>query len=124
MNHEIIITFEGDYIHVKVLGISSLEGTQELWNKIVQACEQHQCYNILGEQKLARGITTAQALEYPKIFKQAGVSKLHRIAWVDEDTRAFETIEFISNFLANRAIGKGKVFNNLEKAKAWLLAKN
>ncbi|MDF3014662.1 MAG: hypothetical protein K0Q78_2866, partial [Cellvibrio sp.] len=44
--------------------------------------------------------------------------------WIDKNPRTRETTAFIRDVLTNRSIGYGKLFNDVETAKQWLLENN
>lgn len=121
LDYEITISHHGNYLHVSVDGLGSYEGALDLWQQIAQACEQYQCYNILGEQYLFGTLSTHEALNYPTLFKKAGITNKHRVAWVDKNPRTREMTEFIRDVLTNRLVGNGRLFKDLESAKQWLL---
>lgn len=121
LDYEITITHLGNHLHVNAKGLGSYEGALDMWQQIAQACEKHQCYNILGEQYLFGTLSTHEALNYPALFKKAGITNKHRVAWVDKNPRTREMTEFIRNVLANRLIGKGRLFTDVDTARQWLL---
>jgi hypothetical protein len=121
MDYEIKITPKDEYIHVEVSGEANYNNALEMWQKVVEVCKQQKCYKILGEQNLRKTLTTSEVIDYPKLFKKAGMTDNHLIAWVDHNPRTRDTTEFIRDVLTNRFIGKGKLFNNLNDAKRWLL---
>jgi hypothetical protein len=113
-----------NYLHVDVKGVGTYESALALWSQIAEACEQYQCFNILGEQYLIETVTTTEAFDHPALFKKAGINFKHRIAWIDKNPRTRETTAFIRDVLTNRSIGYGKLFNDTETAKQWLLEIN
>jgi len=110
-----------NYLHVDVKGVGTYDSALALWSQIAEACEQHQCFNILGEQYLIDTVTTTEAFDHPALFKKAGINFKHRIAWIDKNPRTRDTTAFIRDVLTNRSIGYGKLFNDTETAKQWLL---
>lgn len=121
MDLELKITFHGNYLHVDVRGIGTYENAEFMWQSVADACEQYQCYKVLGEQYLFVSVSTAEAFDHPALFKKVGITKKHQFAWVDKNPRTLETTQFVSHVLANRSIGYGKVFSDVETAKRWLL---
>ncbi len=117
------ITAKGDYLHVVVSGSSSYESAVILWQSIAEACNQYNCFYVLGEQDMTSPISTMDAWNHQKIFEEAGITAKFVIAWVDKNPKTFEHTKFIRQVLANRDIGYGKLFSDLEKAKNWLLEK-
>ncbi len=111
-----------NYLHVDIRGVGTYEAALELWTSVAQACEQHQCFNILGEQFLMATVSTTDAFDHPAIFKKAGINVRHRIAWVDKNPRTRETTAFIRDVLTSRSVSYGRLFNDVESAKHWLLA--
>lgn len=117
------ITPQEDYLHVVISGTSSYENAVLLWQTIAEACNQHNCFYVLGEQDMSTAISTMDAWNHQTIFKEAGINAKFIIAWVDKNPRTFEHTDFIRTVLANRDIGYGKLFSDAEKAKSWLLEK-
>lgn len=126
MENTVTITphLQENYLHVDIKGMGTYENALTLWRSIAQACEDYKCFNILGEQFLMDTVTTTEAFDHPMIFKKAGINVKHRIAWVDKNPRTRETTAFIRDVLTSRSIGYGKLFNDVETAKRWLLGAN
>lgn len=123
MKQEIIITPQENYVHVAIWGTGNYEKALLLWSSIAAACEKNQCYKILGEQNLMENVSTVEAVDHPGLFKKAGITNKHRIAWVDKNPRTQATTTFISDLLTNRSIVNCRIFTDLESAKTWLLRK-
>lgn len=121
MDLELKITPHKDYLHVNVRGMGNYENAELLWQSVVDACEQYQCYKVLGEQYLFDSVSTADAFDHPALFKKVGITQKHKLAWVDTNPRTRETTHFVRNVLANRSMGYGRVFDDVENAKRWLL---
>jgi hypothetical protein len=121
MSYQVEITPEDGYIHVAVSGLANYGNAYDLWVKIAAACEAHQCFRVLGEQRMLNTMSTVDAFNHQKIFIELGITSKYRIAWVDHNPRTFETTDFIRTVLYNRDLGFGKLFSNIEQAKAWLL---
>lgn len=121
MSYEVEITPEDNYVHVVVTGLANYENARDLWVKIAAACEAHQCFRVLGEQRMINTMSTVDAFNHQKIFLELDIGSKYRIAWVDHNPRTFETTDFIRTVLFNRDLGFGKLFSNITKAKAWLL---
>ncbi|WP_323815283.1 hypothetical protein [Cellvibrio sp. NN19] len=114
---------EENYLHVDVQGMGNYDNAVTMWSNIAQACEQYQCYNVLGEQNLLQTVTIAEAFDHPALFKKVGITQKHRIAWVDKNPRTRNTTEFIRDVLTSRSVGTGRLFNDVESAKNWLLSR-
>ncbi len=115
------ITPHENYLHVDVRGMGNYENALFMWQSVVDACEQYQCFKVLGEQYLFDSVSTAEAFDHPTIFKKVGITKKYTFAWVDNNPRTRETTQFVRDVLANRSIGYGRLFNDAESAKRWLL---
>ena len=121
MCDEVVIEHKGDYIHVRQYGRDSYEISLDLWRRVVAACEEHQCFNILGENLSTESISRMDAYDHDKIFEAAGVTMRHRIAWVHHDAGTIEPTRFVETVLKNRGLANGYLFANVEEAKRWLL---
>lgn len=121
MQDKITITFENDHVHVVVKVDQSYERSLAMWKDIVQACEEHDCYNILGETHDTKPLETMDAFGHINIFKEAGVTLKHRIAWVAYGQTNKDAIHFTEMSLKNRGLVNGHVFDSVEDARAWLL---
>lgn len=121
MDNQITITPYQDYLHIEVTGSGTYESALMMWTTVAQACEQYQIYKVLGEQFLVETVSTSEAFDHPALFKKAGITTKHRIAWVDKNPRTRETTAFIRDVLSSRSIGYGKLFRDIETAKRWLL---
>lgn len=118
------ITHHGDYVHVEIRGMGTYDNAEFMWQSVVNACEQYQCYKVLGEQYLFDSVSTAEAFDHPALFKKVGITSKHRLAWVDKNPRTRETTQFVRDVLANRSVGYGRLFNDIESAKRWLLERS
>lgn len=123
-NIDLKITHCDSYLHVEVRGMGTYENAEFMWQSVVNACEQHQCYKVLGEQYLFDSVSTLEAFDHPALFKKVGITQKHRFAWVDKNPRTRETTQFVRDVLASRSIGYGRLFTDTESAKTWLLSKN
>jgi hypothetical protein len=106
MENTVTITphLQENYLHVDVKGMGTYENALTLWTSVVQACEEYQCFNILGEQFLLDTVSTPEAF--------------------DKNPRTRETTAFIRDVLTSRSVGYGKLFNDVDTAKRWLLGGN
>nr|NQU90861.1 hypothetical protein [Bacteroidota bacterium] len=121
MSGEININNMGTHIHVKQYGDDNYGISLDLWRKIVAACDQYQCYNILGESFTEKSLSTIDCYDHAKIFKIVGVSFKHRVAWVHHTEDPEGTAEFIDLVLKNRGLLNGAFFPGVKEATAWLL---
>lgn len=124
MELDLKITAHDGYLHVTVRGIGNYENAVYFWQKIVEACNQHQCYRVLGEQYLFDSVSTSEAFDHPAMFKKLGISRKYLFAWVDNNPRTRETTQFVYDVLANRSVSYGRMFKDVESAKQWLLERD
>lgn len=124
MDLDLKITPYKNYLHVEVRGIGNYENAVYFWQKVAEACNQYQCYNVLGEQYLLDSISTIDAFDHPAIFKKLGISTKYYFAWVDKNPRTRETTQFVYDVLASRSISYGRIFNDIDSAKEWLLERH
>jgi len=120
MPDKIIIEHKDDYIHVRQYGRDNYDISLDLWHRIVAACEQHNCFNILGESYTTNELSTIEAYDHIKIFRLAGVTIRHRIAWVHHVSETDKPVKFIENVLKNRGLVNGSFFASVKEAKRWL----
>jgi hypothetical protein len=99
MSHEITVEFKGDHIHARHTGTASYEISLAFWHSIAQACEEHHCYNILGESDHANGV-----------------------AWVNHNPSHGWIFDIIESVMKERFVANGHVFKTVVEAKKWLLA--
>lgn len=123
-NSKISVTFEGEYILVKLTGDNSYEVSLNLWKKVIEACEKNQCFNILGVSNTNKPLKTMEAFDHINIFTEVGITQKHRIAWVEKNPEAAETFKFVETVIKNRGLGNGYLFSDISEAKNWLLGNN
>jgi hypothetical protein len=123
MRHEISVEFKGDYIFARHTGATSQAITREFLRRIAEACEEHRCYNILGESELSSDMSVLDAFAHAKAWPGAGLSVKHRVAWVNHRPDMRGTFEFIENVLKNRCMAHGHIFKTVAEAKRWLLSR-
>ena len=120
MKNEIIVTFEGNFIKVISNGEKNYEFALRLWSEVVSACRKNGCYKILGIAKTTRSVGTIEAYNHAQLFHDLGITQKYRIAWVELNPEAQETVDFIETVLWNRGL-PGRVFFDILEAEKWLL---
>lgn len=113
---------KGKYLHVRASGQLNYDVALDAWRKIVSACHEQQIYMVLGEQYMDNPLTTMEAWDHQKIFTEVGITHKFRIAWVDLNAATHQTTKFVETVLLNRGLVNGKLFNNVEAARRWLLS--
>lgn len=121
---EIIVEFKGDYIHVRHYGRNNYDISLDLWRRVKALCDQHNCFNILGESYTTEELSTMDAFNHLKIVELVGLTLQHRVAWVIQKKETGKGIEFVETVVVkNRGLVNGGIFPNVEEAKRWLLGK-
>jgi hypothetical protein len=120
MEHEMKITFETNYVQVISNGEKNYHTAYELWSKTAEFCTKQKCYKVLGIANSKKIFSPNEAFDHAKLFQDLDIDNRFRIAWVELDEIAKETLYFIETVLMNRGL-PGKVFNNIDEAKTWLL---
>ena len=113
------ITPEPSMISVTVEGLPDYLSIDKLWHDIVAACNQHQCFDILGSSN-SELAPTDEAYSHAAIFEAAGVHNGFRIAWVEENAAAKEWIKLSEAVVRNRNLATARVFDSVAEAKRWL----
>jgi hypothetical protein len=124
MRDEIVIEYKGSYIYAALYGKNNYDISLELWRRIMAACKQYNCFNILGENYTTEELSTMDAYDHLKILEEVGLTLQYRVAWVDQATATARGLEFVETVVVkNRGLAKGRLFSNVEEAKRWLLGK-
>jgi len=120
---EIIVEYKDNYIHVRHYGKNNYDISLDLWRRVMAACEQYNCFNILGENYTTTELSTMDAFNHLKILELVGLTLKHRVAWVSHVKETTRGIEFVETVMKNRGLVNGRLFPNIEEAKCWLLGK-
>ena len=116
---EYSIRYEDALIRVKVTGSPDYLSTDRLWHDIVAACQEHDCLKILGESN-TENWKEEDAYDHAPIFEAAGMSSRYRVAWVEANATARETIKLAEAVVNNRDVVTGRIFSSLADAERWL----
>lgn len=120
MPGRLTVTFEGSHIQVLSEGDKSFEFAVELWTAVVEACEKHHCFNVLGIAKTAQPLEAVDGYEHARLFRELGIGSQYRVAWVELNPDAVDIASFIETVLVNRGL-PGQLFASVEDATEWLL---
>jgi len=121
MSSQLTITFEDEYIQVRSDGEKNYQFALRLWMEVAETCRQHECYKVLGIARTTIPLKTLDGYNHYKIFQQAGITRRHRIAWVELNPDAYEAVDFVEMVLRNRAVAQIRLFSDVVEAKQWLL---
>jgi hypothetical protein len=120
MENKLEVTFEGDHILVMADGDKDYRFLERMFREVAVKCEQHECYNVLGLANTTTPVEAVDGYELPNIFRDYGIGQHYRIAWVEQDENARDTVEFVQTVLANRGL-PGLLFDTEAAARHWLL---
>ena len=107
-------------IEVHTSGIPDRPSVARMWQDIVAACAEHQCFYILGIADIDAPLRVADAIDHQAIFLEAGVTVDHRIAWVQLNPEALEMSRLAETVLLNRGLANGRLFTDEHAARRWL----
>jgi hypothetical protein len=97
------LTFEGDFLLVKVTAEDDYQTSLEFFTELKEACAEYKCHKILVISN-STPLDTLDAYNHAKIISEVGLTFSHRIAWMELNPEAREMDKFIENVLTNRAI--------------------
>ena len=120
MENTLEVTFEGDHVLVIADGDKDYRYLDKLWREVATTCEQHDCYNVLGLADTRTPVEAVEGYDLPILFRELGIDQHYRIAWVEKNLDARDTIEFVQTVLANRGM-PGLLFETEQEARTWLL---
>lgn len=121
MSLKVELTLEEGMMTFSHSGESNYETSLVLWSKIAQACQKHQCFDVLVVSDTDMPMSTMDAFDHQKIFRKVGITNKHRIAFVDRHPHGQQMIRFIETVLKNRGLLNGHVFTDIPAARRWLL---
>lgn len=120
MKNELAVSFEGDHIKVIANGEKDLEFSTRLWEAVQKQCVQNSCYRVLGIAHTVSPVSTTEGYEHAGLFRQLGIDRKYRIAWVELNPEALDTVLFIETVLFNRGYS-ARAFSTISEAREWLL---
>ena len=120
MEDQFQITFEGNYIQVRLQGSEDLGVASRLWPQIREACKDNDCFKVLGIAETSSPLGTMDAYNHAELFHKLGINHQYRIAWVELNPEAYEATQFAETVLKNRGL-PGRLFADVSEAKQWLL---
>ena len=120
MEDQFQITYEGNYIQVRLQGSEDLGVASRLWPLILEACKDNDCFKVLGIAKASSPLGPMDAYNHAELFNKLGINHQYRIAWVELNPEAYEATHFAETVLNNRGL-PGRLFADVSEAKQWLL---
>ena len=122
MADDFTITFHGDHIRADIRAHKNYQWAERFWTAIRDACEVHQCYDVLGISESLSVMPFPDGFDHIKLFRELGLDKRYRIAYVELNPEAVETVSFVATALFNRGL-PGTYFSTEAEAREWLLGK-
>lgn len=120
MRNNLEISFEGDHIRVISDGDKDYQFQNRLWQEVAAACEEHDCFRVLGISNTSTPLEAVESYETTRIFRDLKIDRRYRIAWVELNDESRDMAEFIVTVLSNRGL-PGQLFVTEEEAKKSLL---
>ncbi|HKJ05598.1 MAG TPA: hypothetical protein VJ974_08385 [Geopsychrobacteraceae bacterium] len=121
MNYQLSVHFKGDHVEVVSSGEKSYDSAVRLWDETTKVCEENACFKVLGIGNSTRAMPILHSVEHKKIFNEFNVTRNYKIAWVELNKDAVESVRFLETYLLNRGLINGQLFNDVESARKWLL---
>jgi hypothetical protein len=108
-----------DYLYIRTKGVLTAQSANSMVREIVEASARHQCdRQIVDHRETSFALDLFEYYERPEVNKQIGISQRWKIAMIfrelDQNTLFMETV------FRNRGYNF-REFDDLEKAKRWLL---
>ena len=110
----------GDHIEARSIGEKSYQTAEKLWTEITRVCLEQDCYKVLGIAVSTRQMSVMDSINHDELFKKFGVTPKYKIAWTESNRNEFDKLKNLETILINRGF-RGKVFADVEEARAWLL---
>lgn len=122
MDYQMSVTYAGGFVEAHSAGEKSYQTALELWGEITRVCHQHNCYKVLGIGRSTRPMPMMDAINHKKLFKDFAVTHKYKIAWVELNREAIDSVKFLELFIQNRSLVNSRLFETVDEAKLWLLA--
>ena len=120
MRNKLEVTFEGNHIRVIADGDKDYQFQNRLWQEVTAACEENDCFRILGISDTTTPLEEVEGYDTARIFRDLNIDNRYRLAWVELNDESRNMTEFIATVLADRGL-PGRLFDTEEAAKKWLL---
>lgn len=118
--NEYIIYDKGEFIQVHANGAKTLAFTTAMWHEVVKRCKANKVFKILGIALTSDPLSENEAVGLLPVFKELGLDKNYKIAWVELNPEFYDVILFSEQLLASNGVD-AKFFYEVSNAQAWLL---
>ncbi len=117
------IQCKGDYIEVASDGVKTIDYARRLFTELKTTAERCDCFKVLGISNSTRPVSIADAYDHADLFRDIGIDNRYRLAWVEMNDQAKDTLAFIEDVLHNRGL-PGRMFETVDDAHCWLMSKD
>ena len=117
------VSFEGDHVRVESDGDKDLDFSSRLWKEVRDQCVEQRCFRVLGIANTSSPLSTVDAYDHAGLFEELGIDHRYRIAWVELNPEARDTVQFVETVLTNRDL-PGRLFETVAEAREWLLGED
>ena len=122
MANSFTIEVRENYIYVRILAEqASIELSEQIIQIVTQTCDEHNCYNVLGESFSTKPMSNSHMAKHKHIFAELDTAKRPRIAWVNHDKSVAESAKFGLMLLKKNGLVEGFQFKTVREALDWLL---
>ena len=119
MKNKYLISCKEDHIEAISDGPKTLEFSIHLWSKIIHACKECTCFNILNISNSQSPITVTEAINHLKSFEHLEITNDYRIAWVELNPVCGKSALLVESLLSSYETNI-RSFMDIGDAKRWL----
>ncbi|HFB67007.1 MAG TPA: hypothetical protein ENJ60_15850 [Aeromonadales bacterium] len=119
--HKQEVTFEGQYVFVSSEGDKNMTNAKLLWTEIARVCNESHCFKVLGVSHSENPFSITESFQFAELFKALGITNTFKVAWVETNPKAQNTLNLVENVLHRRGLIEGRMFRDINQAKIWLL---
>ncbi|NOQ90484.1 MAG: hypothetical protein GQ549_06020 [Gammaproteobacteria bacterium] len=119
MENKHLISCKKNYVEARSDGPNTLELIMNLWKKIIDACIECTCFNILNISNSALPVTVNDAINHLKSFEHLEITTDYRIALVELNPACSKSSLLVESILLTHGMNI-RTFLNIDDAKCWL----
>ncbi|MBE9560983.1 MAG: hypothetical protein IMF15_09350 [Proteobacteria bacterium] len=119
MKNKYLISCKNNHIEATSDGPKTIECVIHLWRKIIDACKECTCTNILNITNTASPITVTEALNHLKSFEHLQITNDYRVAWVELNPACGESNLLVESLLLTHGMNI-RTFMDIGDARRWL----
>ncbi|MBE9564642.1 MAG: hypothetical protein IMF17_05300 [Proteobacteria bacterium] len=119
MKNKYLISYKEDHIEATSDGPKTLECIIHLWSKIIDACKECTCFNILNISNSLSPITVTEAINHLKSFEHLQITNDYRVVWVELNPACCESNLLIESLLLTEGMNV-RAFMDIDDARRWL----